>query len=472
MHIGIVLSHGFAGRELLYSGVATTLQAAGHRVSLLAASSLSSDVVSWAESREMHITPIDDRRLFREYYWHQFRKQLFLRYRPTVVVQRLNDTLRRENPVINTLFAVGTRLLLGRPRLQSSYCRVERMIYRAPKISRLIRGLALDLVIVTTPGLYVADLRVLRAVCRKRTLTMCVLLSWDILTAKGLFAERVDRWTVWGETGRQELVGLHYCRPDQIEICGAAHFDVYADRERIGPRDEILAQMGLNPGARTLFVGLGPSDYYGDQPALVADLVHVAKQLDTPIQLICRVHPQFAPPDLVEALQAILEAAEMPFFLDIPALHQASAEGRVQEDDSLRLARALSASDVTVNIASTLSLDALALDKPVVNIGYDVNGIPQASGSSAASLYDYPHYSKIVETGAVRVAWSREELLECIASYLRRPGLEGAERREAVSRFLHKVDGRSKARIVDAILRFLAAGQGSSTPHVGVVNDR
>jgi len=459
MRIGIVISHGFATRELLYSGIASSLQQVGHEVSLLVGSKLVADVGDWAQVRNMQTTVIDDVTLFREYYWHQFRKQLFLRYRPTLFLRLNNNKLRREHPVVDRIFGAGTWLLLARPSLQSLYCSVERTIYRTPILARKVLDLGLNLVIVTTPGLYIADLRVLRALRRTKNPTMCVLLNWDILTTKGLFPERVDRWTVWSETGRQELINLHGYRPEQIEVCGVAHFDIYADPSLFGSRDTILRRMGLEPRARTVFVGLNHSAYYQDQPGLIRDVAATLARIDIPSQIICRVHPQFAPTDFIGILRTVLQDSEVPFYLDVPKLHQATVDGRVHEQDALQLARALCVSDVSLSIASTLALDALALDKPVVNIGYDVHGIPQASGLPAADLYDYPHYSKLMDTGAVKVAWSREELERYIVDYLNEPGLDSEQRRYAVKQFLYKVDGHAKDRIVNAIIRFAAASR-------------
>ena len=76
--------------------------------------------------------------------------------------------------------------------------------------------------------------------------------------------------------------------------------------------------------------------------------------------------------------------------------------------------------DVFVNMCSTMSLDAICFDKPVVNPVF---------GNSRNELYDdqrflkYAHYERVVKSGAVAIAKTKEALINAINEALEKPTL-------------------------------------------------
>ena len=92
-------------------------------------------------------------------------------------------------------------------------------------------------------------------------------------------------------------------------------------------------------------------------------------------------------------------------------------------DDRRHLANTLAHSDVVVNVASTIAIEAAMCDTPIVNIGFD-GATRRPFLDSAARYYRYTHYRPLVEARAVRVAKSPEDMLELIRRYLERPDLD------------------------------------------------
>ncbi len=120
----------------------------------------------------------------------------------------------------------------------------------------------------------------------------------------------------------------------------------------------------------------------------------------------------------------------------------AAGGGRIELDpsDLVNLKDTLRHSDVVVNYASTISLEACVFDKPVVNIGF-----PQYF----MNAYSFTHYKPVVELGAVRVAQNFEDLVREINAYLKEPLRDHDARKNAVREFIGFTDGKSYARVAE-----------------------
>jgi hypothetical protein len=89
-------------------------------------------------------------------------------------------------------------------------------------------------------------------------------------------------------------------------------------------------------------------------------------------------------------------------------------------------------------------------------VAFDLS--PEPSFQTAISQYytNYDHYRTVVESGAVRLAGSPEELLAQVAAYLRDPGLEREGRKRLVDLWCGPFDGGSGRRLAGALLGRMA----------------
>ena len=110
--------------------------------------------------------------------------------------------------------------------------------------------------------------------------------------------------------------------------------------------------------------------------------------------------------------------------------------------DLVNLKDTLRHADVVVNYASTITLEAIVFDRPVVNISFP---------KKYECAYSFRHYKPIVDARAVRLAKSFEELCESVRTYLVDSSLERSERRSIRERFVPFGDGVSYNRVVSAI---------------------
>src|SRR6185312_9930616 len=123
--------------------------------------------------------------------------------------------------------------------------------------------------------------------------------------------------------------------------------------------------------------------------------------------------------------------------------------------DQARLVSALAHAEMCVNVASTMTLDAALMDRPV--IGIDFSAEPDAPRGIMYEEYGVEHYRPLVERGGLRLATSWNELASLMEVALTDPGRDREQRAQTVEYECGRADGRAAGRLTTALLR--AAGQ-------------
>jgi len=108
--------------------------------------------------------------------------------------------------------------------------------------------------------------------------------------------------------------------------------------------------------------------------------------------------------------------------------------------------------DVMIMTASTLALDAVCTDKPIIGIAYDVLIDPRTGKDISPKLYYQDHYQYVLETNAVDLVTSQQALEEAINRNLEHPEAKKKERQQLIKQLCYKQDGHSAERVVEAII--------------------
>ncbi len=279
------------------------------------------------------------------------------------------------------------------------------------------------------------------------------ILSFDNLTSRSVIPP-YDHYFVWHEGMRAQLLRLYPDTPrDHVTVTGTPQFDFHRDPAYRRPRTETLAALGVPADARYVlyaasFVGLAP-----DEPELVRRIAALMQR--TPalrnLWLVVRIHPletreRWRPVTDVFPNVVVQTAWETPpdrdgWTLATPA-------------DQARLVSALAHADMCVNVASTMTLDAALLDRPV--IGIDFSTEPRAPRAIMYEEYGVEHYRPLVERGGLRVATSWNELASLMESAVTDPGRDRMQRAQMVEYECGRADGCAADRLTAALLR--AAG--------------
>jgi CDP-glycerol:poly(glycerophosphate) glycerophosphotransferase len=314
------------------------------------------------------------------------------------------------------------------------------------------RRLGPDVVVTATAGVVVSDIRMIRRARSLGVPSVTFTQGWDNLTSKTIIGARPDALIVWNERMLAEAVELHGFSAEQITVTGPPHFDPYFRHTGWTDRADFLRSLGLDPDKRIVLYATSPQRYFTDSIAVTDMLLQAneAGRFGPDVQLVIRLHPQVIEGQDADDLGA-WERFRGRVYLDMPRGTTGLAADYTP-DGIAHIAQLLDASAVTINVASSISIDAAIFDTPVVNLRFDAEpGRPYLK--SVRRQYDTDHYRQVLETGAVRLADSPEQLIDEVRRYLADPSHERTERADLVRALCYRADGQAGARVAEAIAR-------------------
>lgn len=306
------------------------------------------------------------------------------------------------------------------------------------------------------------DARLLATAKKRNVRTVTLAKSWDVLTTKAFTRVIADRIMVYNQFNHDEAIAVGDYLPEQVVITGFPQFDIYTLQETFLSREEFCKKAGLDPMRRTILYGI-PGDWKSpDTRAILTELDRriEADNFAKPIQILARFHPKY--PDSSEGLDArhiVFDRPGMRFSENTEFSLDAGNRGSTnkwtfREDDIIHLANSLYHSDISINVDSTLTLDAAALNKPSILIGYD--GDRKLSyKESIAFIYEREHYQHVLKTGGVSLVHSHDELASEINKFLSDPMYRKESLAVLKQELLYKVDGKSGERMGQAVLEFV-----------------
>jgi hypothetical protein len=372
---------------------------------------------------------------------------------------------RAEAQAKGTIRWIGAKAWLGRmlapsiARPASRYALSDRWVSH-PEAGALLDRYAPSLLLTSSPGLILAEVPLLRTAARRGIRTMAIDPSWDNFTNKLLPVRRVDRLLVWNELMREQAITWHGYQAEDIRLCGAPQFDVYfRDGSRID-RGEFCRRIGADPERRLITLTTTPRELYPYHDRVVRELsaAIASGAITRPSQVLVRLHPRDDEAAYREVKGLPHVIIEKPFRATVKVADGMAVD--VMAEHQRHLADTMRHSDVAVNVASTITIEACVFDTPVVNISFD-GPDPIEFARSARRYYSFTHYVNITRHDAVRVAATPAEMIASINRYLDDPQLDAAGRRRVVEEQCQFLDGRSGERVADAVLRELADVAGS-----------
>jgi hypothetical protein len=314
------------------------------------------------------------------------------------------------------------------------------------------------LVATASPGLIFSEIPVLRTARRRSIPSIAVDLSWDNLTNKFFPARQVDRLVLWNASMRDEACTLHGYAPESVTVAGVPQFDTYFRGPR-SSRADFCLRTGLDPARRIITLATIPRSKFGHHEFVIDRLMAAMESgaIAEPANLLVRLHPRD------DARQYEKYAGRPHVVVEKPFRKTATRSGDGMDIDFMaentrQLADTLHHSDVVLNVASTIAIEASIFDTPVINIGFD--GQPGSNQALMEWHYGSTHFQKVVRSGAVRIAQSDGELIDLLNMYLASPATDADGRRRIVVDQCEFTDGHSAGRVAAAIVRELNSSRG------------
>ncbi|HEY4519591.1 MAG TPA: CDP-glycerol glycerophosphotransferase family protein [Candidatus Paceibacterota bacterium] len=347
-------------------------------------------------------------------------------------------------------------VLFGGSRLFRKFLRIlDRAIPADYSVAALIAKHKPSLVLAPDIIL-VSDRLALRAAKRAIVPTVGMVRSWDNLTAKGVIQVMPDWLVAQTDVMKEEVVRLGDMERGRIRVCGVSQFDEYW-KPATKTREEFLRSLSIPTERRVVLC----APFFGEysQSSGIMLVQKLARAIDDgrlpkDIHLLVRYRPEdlTAPkaPDTAHFNHPRITVTK-PYSVPFKTSRGKSDFEFTRADVDL-MVNSLRWSDVVITTISTLTVDAIALNKPVINIRFDVD--PHTPAQDRVELFShFDHYLALEKTGGVRLAHSFEELLERLHVYLNSPSLDNGGRARVRREQIQYEDALSGARSAQAILR-------------------
>lgn len=312
-----------------------------------------------------------------------------------------------------------------------------------------------DICVTPTAGLEPRDIPLIKAARSLNIPTLTFVASWDnaykmerlmTLSKYKQHYALADHFAVWNEINRQHLLKITPLKTEQVTIVGAPRLDYLVSRN-LPDRSELLKR--FNVPAESKLIHIATTELYSSDYLVKALAAERGQGLPGDIQLLVSVHPggnlaahqRYAAPSGAHVFYSFgrRQTSPVPDFMYAPAL-----------GDLMMHAALFKHSDVLINHSSTVTIESILADRPVVTVKY---GRPFDWWRWRRSMVyrDFQQHAKIIiESGATQVVKSRGQLIQACRRYLPDPGLHHAER-SALTRQLVPNAGGAGRRLLDLI---------------------
>ncbi|MDP3735404.1 MAG: hypothetical protein Q8R39_03185 [bacterium] len=274
--------------------------------------------------------------------------------------------------------------------------------------------------------------------------TAAINFNWDNLHNGGVHFRRTDYLCLWNDHMKGVAVREYGYVPENVFISGPVRFDNHISPQRSLPtREEFLRSKNLDPREKMILLTTITDGNYPEEHLVLADILAARERgvfAGYP-NIFVRLHPK----EDGRRFASLLASPPRNFHLEAAGKRRATAAGsavELDEEDIANLTATLRYADVNTNYRSTLSIEAILCDTPVVNICYP---------DRYARGYSHRHYVPLLESGAVRLVRSPEDLMTALNAHLTDPSLGAVERSRAREQLMPRADGTAYKRLVDMI---------------------
>lgn len=283
--------------------------------------------------------------------------------------------------------------------------------------------------------------------------TAAFIFSWDNLASKGRMAGNFDYYLVWSDLMKEELLHFYQSiQPSQIEVVGTPQFEPYV-LDRYGmSKDNFVNRFNLDSNLQTVFFSCGDISTSKNDPLYIETIAKAIQEgkFVKNINFLVRTSPAEEPTRFSELSQKYpFIQWNYPDWKQARSNHQESWSQRIpSKEDVTDLKSVLQHTDISVNMLSTMSLDNMLFDKPVINTVF---------GNEQNGLYDdqrflnYAHIEKVVESGAVAIVKNETELISAINQCLVDPTYKLKEQKELLALQIGKPLEHTSKRIAETL---------------------
>ncbi|MEL6143205.1 MAG: hypothetical protein AAFU67_16510, partial [Bacteroidota bacterium] len=368
-----VISHGFAARMVLQTGLLIRLADAGKQVAVIAPDASDENLRDVGQHPRIHVFNAglkqtiwdDDYTVKRMYFLEDLRANpvFWEKHIYSIRYTKSKHPWKRVRPFI--YYGIH-RLIKYFPSIQARFRKTEHRNLVSNTAEDLLQQLQPYLVVATYPINFI-EAKYLYAAKSLGYETMIHLLSWDNITSKGIFPVIPDRFILWGDIMYQELKD-YYGTPDtKVAVCGVPHFDHHLTIKEQPSYKALLKELGLDPERPYFFLAMSSPRF---APYEIDIVEWLAEQVNRNVfgdemQFVVRPHPQNVQGSMADQRWlGRLQAIKGPRVgVDIPKLVDSKVRYSMKATDMDHLSNLLVGCTLSLNSGSTVSIDSLVMGK-------------------------------------------------------------------------------------------------------------
>ena len=271
--------------------------------------------------------------------------------------------------------------------------------------------------------------------------------SWDNLASKGRMLGTFDFYFVWSDLMKNELLYFYPNTKNQnVKVVGTPQFEPYVMPKYEIASEDFHAKFNLDSRLKTICYSCADISIGKNDSIVISAIANAIRnnQINQKVQLLVRTSPAEDDSRFSTTKRDFPEIVwNVPKWILTRENHAEPWSQRVPSDEDIIDLRALlKYVDLNINMCSTMSLDFMLFDKPVINTVF---------GNTENGLYDdqrflnYVHFKKVVESGSVFIAKNEAELIHQINQALNNPNERKVQRKEMIELQIGKpLEGTSK----------------------------
>jgi hypothetical protein len=263
-------------------------------------------------------------------------------------------------------------------------------------------------------------------------LTAAFVFSWDNIASKGRMAGNFNHYVVWSELMKNELLHFYPSISDaQIHVGGTPQFESYVMPKYEISEETFCQRFKVDIEQSIICFSCGDISTSKNDELYISTIADAMndRAIHQAVNLIVRTSPAEAPNRFFEiAKKYPFIKWNYPEWIYAREGHPEPWTQRIPTEQDVKDLRALlQYCDVNINMCSTMSLDFMQFDKPVINPVF---------GNGTNGLYDdqrflkYAHYERVANSGAVAIVKNKEELIAAINDALANPKKALAQRKK------------------------------------------
>ena len=247
--------------------------------------------------------------------------------------------------------------------------------------------------------------------------------SWDNLASKGRMLGTFDYFFVWSHLMKSELLYFYpNVSNEKVKVVGTPQFEPYVMPKYEITADDFYTKFRLDVSLKTICYSCADVSIGQNDPIVIKSIATAIRNNSIRIasQLIVRTSPAEDDSRFKTIQEEFPEIVwNVPKWILTRENHAESWSQRIPtEEDVIDLRSLLENVNVNINMCSTMSLDFMLFDTPVINTVF---------GNLENGMYDdqrflnYVHYKKVVDSQSVTIAKNPTELIDQINQALSYP---------------------------------------------------